>query len=83
MIYLKNISTHCVEINLSPKVSWKDIFPKIFFQRLGTLHEYKATNFRVFFCTFLAKYLKRTLKIHLEKLRKNGGFALLNKSLEP
>ena len=65
---------------LSAIKSWKDFFPQIFFQGLGTFYT-NLISALFFFCTILTKYLKHTLKTYLEKLRKNGGFALFNTSL--
>ena len=63
-------------------------FKKKNFQGLkSVLGKCKTINLRVNFvlfskCDYLIFYLKLALKISLEKLRKNGDFTILNKSLE-
>ena len=82
---------------VSVQISWTDFFSKsIFLRTWSFFHDWKTTNLgtisfhKKIILYFLQRWLfnfnillKQTSEIHLENLRKNGGFILLNKPLKP
>ena len=91
-IYLKKISTQCLEGLISTNKPEKNFFKKIIFQGLGAffttakpliwaLWFYQKNNFILFLeCDYLIlTQQNHALKIYAEKLREEGNFTLLNK----